>query len=114
MLNGISNSITGLLNAVRRTDTSAQNIANVQTPNYTPLRSDSNGNPEPTPNVSGETGPEQTFPPPTNTGGLGVPSEVDLTTELTNLLLNKRAFQANAAALRSQDETLGDLLDRSK
>jgi flagellar basal body rod protein FlgG len=114
MLNGISSSISGMLNALRRTETTAHNIANVQTPNFTPLRTDSNGNPEPTPAVSGETEAEQVAIEHFVNNGLPVPSKVDLTTEMTNLLLSKRAFQANAAALKSQDETLGDLLDRTR
>ena len=114
MISGFLSSISGMLRASRRIDATAHNIANVQTPGFEPLRTDSEGNVRPAETVPGETVPQQESFEPFKNSGLPVPSEVDLTVEMTNLMINQRAFEANAAALKMQDETLGDLFDQSE
>ena len=113
MLDGISSSLSGMAAAQNTIETAAHNIANLQTSNFVPIRSGSDGNPQSTQAVSSETSVTHSgIEAFQQTGGL-VPSKVDLTTEMTNMVLSKRAFQANAAALKSQDEALGSLLDQT-
>ncbi len=113
MINGILTSMSGMLNAIRRTNITANNIANMATPGFKAARAD---------NVEVEgggvrigsithddsPGPPLLDPAP---NGPTEGSNVDLTTETVNLLLNKRQFEANVNALRAQDEALGSLLD---
>lgn len=113
MINGIFASMSGMLNAIRRTNITANNIANTATPGFKAARA---GNVE----VEGggvrigsithdeSPGPPLLDPAP---GGPTEGSNVDPTTESVNLLLNRRQFEANVNALRAQDEMLGDLLD---
>lgn len=113
MINGIVTSLTGMLNAIRRANITANNIANIATPGFKAARAG---------NVELESGGvrigtiarDDSPGPPLLDPAPGRPTEgsnVDLTTETVNLLLNKRQFQANLNALRAQDEALGDLLD---
>ena len=113
MLSGISTSISGMLNALRRTNITANNIANVVTPGFKSVRAD---------NVEVEGGgveigslTRDSAPGPVLLDGAPegptVGSNVDLAAEKVNLLLNQRQFEANIAALRGQDDMLGDLLD---
>lgn len=113
MINGILTSLSGMLNAVRRTSVTANNIANVLTPGFKASRAD---------NVEVEGGgvrigsitQDQSPGPPLLDSAPDGPtqgSNVDLTTENVNLLLNRRQFEANVNALRAQDDILGDLLD---
>lgn len=106
-------SISGLLTAQRTQEITAHNVANVQTPGFRALRADivenANGGSR-VANVRQTTnpGPPLTEPIP---GGPITGSNVDLTSELTQQLLSLRAFQANAALVRSQDKLLLELLD---
>ncbi len=113
MINGIVTSLSGMLNAIRRTNITANNIANLATPGFKAARAD---------NVELEGGgvrigaiiQDDSPGAPLLDAAPGGPTEgsnVDLTTESVNLLLNKRQFEANINALRAQNETLGDLLD---
>lgn len=113
MFNGIFTSLSGMLNASRRTNITANNIANMQTPGFKASRAE---------NVEVQGGGvrigsivrDNTPGPPILEGPPGEFSEgsnVDIVSEQVNLLIDKRQFQANVNALKLQDETLGDLLD---
>ncbi|PCJ62758.1 MAG: hypothetical protein COA73_05970 [Candidatus Hydrogenedentota bacterium] len=114
MIQGILHSISGMLSATRKTEATAQNIANINTPGFQPIRTDSNGN-----QVRNQTVPDETNGSSVNSldalpSSIAVPPQVNLATEMTNLLINQRAFEANVNALKMQDEALGDLLDLSE
>jgi flagellar basal body rod protein FlgG len=111
MIQGILSSLSGMLRASHKTDVAAHNIANVNTPGFQPLRTDSEGNAP-----RGRSVPQETLLTEMDSFALQtsvspVPSEVNLSVEMTNLLLNQRAFEANVNALKSQDDAMGDLLD---
>ena len=113
MINGIVTSLSGMLNAIRRTNITANNIANLATPGFKAARADNvelegGGVRIGTLTHDDSPGPPLLDPAP---GGPTEGSNVDLTTETVNLLLNKRQFEANLNALRAQDEALGHLLD---
>lgn len=115
MLNGILTSLSGLTNALRRTNIAANNVANVQTPEFRASQAVNVEQPQGGVRI-GEVRPDETPGPPL-LDDLGVRnppregSNVDIATEQVNLLLNQRQFEANAAALRAQNETLADFLD---
>lgn len=114
MLNGILASLSGMLNATRRMNITANNIANSQTPGFKALRADNVETPGGGVRIGSITqddsqGPLQLPGAPDVDPIEG--SNVDIATEQVNLLLNRRAFEANVNALRAQDEALGDLLD---
>ena len=102
MIHGILTSLSGMTQALRRTNVAAHNIANSQTDGFKSVRAKS-------PDDSNLSPAELSLP----ADGAEVlpPSDVDLTTEVTNILINKNAFQANIAAIKVQDEALGDILD---
>lgn len=113
MINGIFTSLSGMLNAIRRTNVTANNIANLATPGFKAARAvnvDVEGGGVRIGSITQDRspGPPLLDPAP---GGPTEGSNVDLTTESVNLLLNRRQFEANVNALRAQDEILGDLLD---
>ena len=113
MLNGILTSLSGMLNVIRRTNITANNIANTATPGFKALRA-GNAEVEGGGVRIGAITQDQTPGPPLLDPAPGGPTEgsnVDLTTESVNLLMNRRQFEANINALRAQDEALGDLLD---
>lgn len=51
--------------------------------------------------------------PYANSEGMIAVPNVDLTTEMANLLEIKNSYKANLAVLKTQDEMLGELLDTS-
>ena len=113
MIDGISASISGMANALRRLGLTAQNIANQQTPGYQALRAE---------NVEGPSGgvrigaitrdPQPGVPLLDASGSPSIEgSNVDPSIEQVNLLLNRRQFEANISALKAQNDTLGDVLD---
>ena len=108
---------SGMLNAQRRLEIGAHNVANIDTPGFqaaralsvelpgggVATRSDTPGAPE-----------RVEFPSmPAFPGGLPR-SNVNLATEQVNSILNREAFRANVNALRAQDEIIGELLDLSE
>ncbi len=113
MINGIAASLSGMLNAIRRTNITANNIANVSTPGFKAARADNVELEGGGVRIGAVTRDDSPGPPLLNAapGGPTEGSNVDLTTETVNLLLNKRQFEANLNALRAQDEALGSLLD---
>ena len=113
MINGIFTSLSGMLNAIRRTNITANNIANVATPGFKASRADNaelEGGGVRIGSITRDDspGPPLLDPAP---GGPVEGSNVDFTTESINLILNKRQFEANLNALRAQDQALGELLD---
>lgn len=114
MLEGIAASVSGMLNALRRTAVTANNIANVQTPGYRAARAENIEQADGGVRIGAITRDESPGPLllDETANGFREGSNVDLTTENVNLLLNRRQFEANAAALRAQDDALSDLLDR--
>jgi flagellar basal body rod protein FlgG len=113
VIDGISASLSGMANALRRLGLTANNIANQQTPGYQALRAE---------NVEvaeggvaiGAIARNPTAGPPSldssgapDTGG----SNVDPAVEQVNLLLSRRQFEANLTALKAQDEIIRSLLN---
>jgi len=111
MIQGILSSLSGMLRASRKTDVAAHNLANLNTPGFQPLRADSEGNVTTQATVSAETVETPMGDSALFDDASPVSSNVNLSVEMTNLLINKRAFEANVNALKSQNEALGDLLD---
>lgn len=111
-MNGILSSLAGMLNAQRRLDVTAHNIANSQTEGYRAIRATSSDAtrggidiadiPD---NTSGN------IALPTDGAEFLPPSNVNLTTEITNQIISKNAFTANLNMLKAQDDTLGSLFD---
>ena len=113
MINGILTSLSGMLNAIRRTNITANNIANMATPGFKAARADNvelEGGGVRIGSITRDDSPGRPLLDPAPDGP-AEGSNVDLTTEMVNLLLNKRQFEANVNALRAQDEALGSLLD---
>ena len=86
---------SGLRDAVTRMDVVAHNVANSNTPGYSPTRAHSEALPQ-----GGVTTRVEAGDPTSNPF-----SEVDLATEGLNMLLAKTAYQANARLLRTASET---------
>ena len=106
-MNGIFTSLSGITRALLRFDVSAQNIANSQTGGFRAQRVNSADVVETPIEV------REDVSLPNDGAELLPPSNVDLTTEVTNQLISANAFKANIAALKAQDEALGDVLDIS-
>lgn len=108
---------SGMLNAQRRLEIGAHNIANLVTPGFqsaralsvelpgggVAARSDTPRSPEPLDLPSAAA-----FP-----GGLP-PSDVNLATQQVNSILNREAFRANVNAFRARADIIGELLDLSE
>ncbi len=96
LMDALSIASTGLQAAGAQLSVTANNIANADTPNYKPRRAD-------LVELSG--------------GGVGVGSiseksgEVDLPTEMVNLIKEKSLYNANAAVVKTADRMLGSVLD---
>lgn len=106
-MNGINSSIAGMNAAIRRLVVSANNIANSQTEDFKAQRA-----------ISGETtggGVEiveiQETPAMPEASGEASPSNVNLTTEITNQIVDSNTYEANAKMLKAQNDTIGTLLD---
>lgn len=114
MLDGIFASVSGMVNALRRTNVTANNIANVQTPGYQSARANNVEQPGGGVRIGSVTRDPSPGPPLLNDlpSAPASSSNVDLATENVNLLLNKRQFEANVNALRAQNDALDDLLNR--
>jgi len=96
MIAGISTALSGLAAASKRTNYTANNIANASTPGYRPY------NPQ---NVS------------TNGGVTVIPNQketampVDLGKEIVDLAVNETSYKANLKTLQAIDDMQGQLLD---
>ena len=114
MISGISANLAALSALAKKVESSANNVANINTDSFKKTRVLLE---EETPqgvtarvekiNDPGAMAYEQT--PAGET--LVEQSNVELTEELPNLLLTKRFFEANLKTIKTQDEMLGSLLD---
>jgi len=114
MLNGIVTSLSGVANALRRTNITANNIANAQTPEFQAARAANVEQPQGGVRIGAvrqDDSPGPPLPEDLNAAAPRRGANVDLATEQVNLLINQRQFEANLNALRTQDETLEDFLD---
>jgi hypothetical protein len=81
----LNSAVRGMVDAGRRLDTGAHNIANASTEPFSPLRPD---------------------------GSQGAPGSMDLVDEMVDTtVLAPAAYAANARVVRAADETRGALLD---
>lgn len=106
-MNGMNASIAGMNTAARRLAISANNVANIQTDGFRAQRA-----------ISGETtggGVEiveiQDTPANSEASGDVPRSNVDLTTEMTNQIIDRNTYEANAKMFKAQNDTIGTLLD---
>lgn len=91
MIQGLYNSLNGMKTQIDALDRTANNVANINTPGYkTPLTAASD---EAMDKVDIKW------------------SGVDAAKEMTDMMVEKRAFQFNVEALRAQDEMLGTIID---
>ncbi len=115
MIQGINSSLSALLGLQKKLESTANNVANVNSDGYkktkVTLAEGAQGGVTAHVQKVEEQGPlvyEQTA------GGeqqLVEKSNVDLTRELPDLMITKRSFQANLKAIQTEDEMLGSLLD---
>lgn len=102
MIGAISNALSGLMAASKRAEASASNIANLSTPDYTPVTTvqtaGQNGGvlAENRPRLDGTT---QTYV-----------SGVDLAEEAVNLKIAEIAYKANIATIRAAEDMTDELL----
>ena len=117
MLAGISSSLSGLAAAQSKINVAANNIANAHSEEFKKTRA----------NLSeSSAGGVQVTLETLNTPGSVVLKEtgqglveqevsnVDLASEFVDVLSGKHLFEANVQAIKTQDETLGSLLDIRK
>lgn len=107
-MTGLTISATGMTNAAQRQAVVANNIANLITPEFRAARADSvelRGGGAAVGSITRDAGPGA----PLASGVEG--SNVNLARELTETVLNRNAFQANANAFRAQADLVGELLD---
>ena len=114
MIQGINSSLSALAGLQKKLESTANNVANVNSDGYkkTRVTLEEGAQGGVTANVQKveDQGPlvyEQTA----NGEQLVEKSNVDLTQELPDLLITKRSFQANLKVIQTQDEMLGSLLD---
>ncbi len=95
----------GMMTQVQRVNTAAQNIANAHTPGYKAQSPDS-------PSV-----PAQGAAAPLGAAGTGAlmqapaePSDVDLASEITTMIMAQRTYEANAKVLKTADDMTKSLL----
>jgi flagellar basal-body rod protein FlgC len=114
MLSGISSGLSALKAIQTRTQSTANNTANVNTDAFkktrvTMLEDAPQGV---TTNVQRMETPGAMVYETTQNGEVLVEkSNVDLTAEMPQMMIDRRAFQANIKTLQAQDEMLGSLLD---
>ena len=111
MISGLSASVSGLWVFVRKLENAARNIANSNTDGYKSKRAsiveDEAG--LPTINTTVEDTPGTLFQEAD--GVVHETSNVELSKEMTDLMIAKRGYQANLKSIKTQDEMLDSLLD---
>lgn len=114
MLSGISSGLSALKAIQTRTQATANNTANINTDGFKKTRV-SMVEAEPqgvTTNVQQVLTPGPMVYEPTQAGEVLVEkSNVELTEELPQMMIDRRGFQANIKMIKAQDEMLGSLLD---
>jgi flagellar basal body rod protein FlgG len=115
MISGIAAGLSALNAIQTRTNSTANNTANVNTDGFkktrvTLVEGAVQGGVEA--NVQKVETPGPMVYEPTSGGDTLVEkSNVDLTEELPTMLIDRRAYQANIKTIQTQDEMLGNLLD---
>ena len=114
MISGVHAALSGLLAIQKKVDSTANNVANLETDGYKKTRVTlTEAEPQGVQakvqkvNTPGPLVLEQT---PAGEA-LVEKSNVELSEELPNLMLSRRFFQANLKMMQAQDEMLGSLLD---
>lgn len=114
MVSGIHAALSGLMALQKKVESSANNVANINTSGYkktvvTLAEQEPQGVAAQvqTVNTPGPMVYEQTSEGET----LVEQSNVDLAEELPNLMLSRRFFQANLKTVQTEDQILGNLLD---
>ncbi len=114
MLSGISSGLSALMAIQTRVQSTANNTANVNTDGFKKTRV-TLAAVEPqgvTAQVQRVDTPGPMIYEPTGNGdALIEKSNVDLAEELPQMMIDRRAFQANIKTIKTQDEMLGSLLD---
>lgn len=102
MIGAISNALSGLMAASKRAEASAGNIANLSTPDYTPVT---------TVQTAGQNGGVLAENRP-RLGGAGQAyvSGVDLAEEAVNLKIAEIAYKANIATIKAAEDMSDELL----
>jgi len=112
VISGIPASLSGLTNALRRLELTANNIANQSTPGYQVLRAENLDVAQGGVRVAAIT--ENASPAAPTLDAAGFPildgSNVDPAVEQVNLLLNQRQFEANLSVIKTQNQLLDSLL----
>ena len=114
MISGIYSSISALLGFQTKVESTANNVANVNSDGYkkTKVTLHEGQTQGVTVNIQQVEDPGPMVYEQTNEGQVLVEkSNVDLTEELPNLMLAKRFYQANLKVIKTEDEMLGSLLD---
>ena len=115
MISGIAAGLSALNAIQTRNQSTANNIANLNSDGYKKTRVTLNEG-----EVQGqvavniqrvETAGPLVFEPAAAGETLVEKSNVDLTEELPTMMIDRRAFQANIKTIQAQDEMLGSLLD---
>lgn len=115
MISGIYSSLSALFGFQTKLESTANNVANVNTDGYKKTRvtlQEGQIQGGVAVNIQKIETPVPIVYEQTNKGEVPVEkSNVDLTEEMPNLLLTKRFYQANLKTIAAQDEMLGNLLD---
>ncbi len=115
MISALNSTITALRAFVTKLNVTADNIANVNTDgfkkNRATLQEDQNGGVRV--EIRRDNSPGFIYDSVDENGEKveKETSNVDLTQEIPDLMMTKRAYQANLKTLETQDEMLGSLLD---
>jgi len=111
MISGLSASVSGLWVFVRKLENAARNIANSNTDEYKSKKAtiveDEAG--LPSINTTVDETPGASFQDAD--GVVREASNVELSKEMTDLMIAKRGYQANLKSIQTQDELLDSLLD---
>ncbi len=112
MIDGLHAAYSGVAAFGKKAEASSHNIANAQTDGFRKsrviLEEAKNGG------VSAEvheTKAPEAVPVPVQSSAESEPSNTDLGEEMVELGLAQRLLEANVASLKTQDETVGTLLD---
>lgn len=114
MITGISSALSGLFGFQKKHDSSANNIANINTDGYKKTRVTlEEGIPNGViVNIQKVETPGPMVYERTNEGqGLVEKSNVDLTEEITDMMISKHYYEANLKTIQTEDEILGHVLD---
>ena len=114
MISALNNTVSALRAFVTKLGVTADNIANVNTDGFKKSRATFQADPNGGVRVEITRDDSPGFRYEGIENGEKVEKEtsnVDLTEEIPNLMVTKRAYQANLKTLETQDEMLGSLLD---